>query len=68
MHLLNNITKSNNFISCRESCPGSEGTAAEDRQCHRAAATQRTESFKSRARAFHFFSSRNAIVNPDRLG
>lgn len=57
MHLLNNIAKSNNLISSRESRPGSEVTAAEDRQCHRAAATRMTESFKSRALTFHFFSS-----------
>lgn len=66
MHLQNNITKSNNLISCGESQPGFEVAAAEDRQGHRAAATQMTES--SRARTFHFFSSQNATVNPNILG
>lgn len=69
MCFLNNITKSNNLISSGESWPGSEVTAVtEDRQCHRAAAMRMTEPFKSTARTFYFFSSQNAIVNPNTLG
>jgi len=68
MHLQNNIPQQINLISSGESQPGSEVAAAEDRQCHRAAATQTTESLESRALTFDFFSSQNAIVNPNTLG